>query len=105
VTTADAKMLGYGYADVDLTPGTHWVPIMYYGLIFHDMKANGPYSMFSVVLSALGGKSIIESDVVPNAHTTAAYKMSDFGTEPFNDPEYMQKAAHYDEVERQKRGQ
>lgn len=105
VTTADAKMLGYAYADADLDAGTHWIPLVYYGLIFHDMKAPGPYSLFSVMLSTLGGDVAQESDVVPNAHTTKKYAIDDFGSAPFNDPEYMAKAQHYDDIARAKKAQ
>ncbi|MCC6847400.1 MAG: hypothetical protein IT294_02775 [Deltaproteobacteria bacterium] len=104
VTTADAKMIGYAYADADLDAGRHWVPLVYYGLIFHDMRAPGPYSLFSVMLSTLGGATPQESDVVPNAHTTSAYEVGDFGDAPFNDPEYMQKADHYDGIRRTRGG-
>ena len=97
VTTSNAKMIGYAHAEADLQPGTHWVPLVYYGLIFHDMKAPGPYSLFSVMLSTLGGPVPQESDVVPNAHTTKAYAIDDFGNEPFNDPELMQRADYYDQ--------
>lgn len=104
VTTEDAKMIGYAYADADLPPGTHWIPLTYYGLIFHDMNARGPYSLFSVMLSSLGGVVPQESDVVPNAHTTKAYAVDDFGDQPFNDPEYAQKADYYDGIRRTKGG-
>ncbi len=103
VTTADAKMLGYAYTDAELEPGTHWVPLVYYGLMFHDMKAPGPYSLFSVTLSTLGGPVPQESDVLPNAHTTKAYAIDDFGTQPFNDPELMAKAQHFDDIARARR--
>jgi hypothetical protein len=102
VTTKDAKMISYGYADAALEPGTHWVPMIHYGLIFHEMKAPGPYSVWSVMLSTLGGDVAQESDVVPNAHTTKAYAIEDFGDEPFNDPEFMQKAEYYDNVAKTK---
>lgn len=105
VTTNEAKMITYGYGDANLVPGTHWVPITYYGLNFHDMKAPGPYSMWSVMLSTLDGDVAQESDVVPNAHTTKAYAVEDFGDQPFNDPEYMQKADYYDNLAKTKQGQ
>ncbi|MCC6764607.1 MAG: hypothetical protein IT293_08085 [Deltaproteobacteria bacterium] len=104
VTTVDAKMIGYAYADADLEPGRHWVPLVYYGLIFHDMRAPGPYSLFSVMLSTLGGAVPQESDVVPNAYTTRAYAVDDFGDAPFNDPEYVRKADYYDGIRRTKGG-
>ncbi len=94
VATADARMVGFATSDVvALEPGTHWIPMTFYGLMFHDMKADGPYSLFSIVLASLAGTTESEGDVVPNAHTTGPYKMTDFGDQPFNDPEYMQKAA------------
>jgi hypothetical protein len=101
VRTSDAKMITYGYADADLPPGRHWIPVKYYGLAFHVMKAEGPYSMFSVVLSEIGG-STVEGDVVPNAHTTAAYKLSDFNDQPYNEPSYTQKAEYYEALARSK---
>jgi hypothetical protein len=105
VTTVDAKMLGYAYADADVAPNTTtWIPLTYYGLIFHDMKAPGPYSLFSTMLSTLDSDVAQESDVVPNAHTTKAYRVEEFGSAPFNDPDYMQKAAHYDDLAKSKRG-
>ena len=97
-------LLGYAYADADVAPSaTTWIPLTYYGLIFHDMKAPGPYSLFSTMLSTLDSDVAQESDVVPNAHTTKAYKVDEFGSQPFNDPEYMQKAAHYDDLAKSKR--
>jgi hypothetical protein len=105
VTTVDAKMITYAYAEADLAPGTHWVPLIYYGLNFHVMKAKGPYSMWSVMLSTLDGDVPQESDVVPNAHTTKAYAIEDFGDQPFNDPELMQKADYYDDLAKAKRDQ
>lgn len=104
VRTEDAKMITYAYADAELGPGTHWIPLVYYGLAFHVMKAAGPYSLFSVMLSTLGGNVPQESDVVPNAHTTKAYEIADFGDQPFNDPELMQKAEHYDDIAKAKGG-
>lgn len=105
VTTKDAKMITYAHAETALDAGTHWVPLTYYGLIFHDMKAAGPYSMWSVMLSTLDGTVAQESDVVPNAHMTKAYAIDDFGDQPFNDPEYMQKADDYDDLAKAKRDQ
>lgn len=105
VTTKDAKMITYAHAEADLTPGTHWVPLIYYGLIFHDMKAPGPYSMWSVMLSTVEEGVPQESDVVPNAHTTKAYAVSDFGNAPFNDPELMEKADYYDDLAKAKKSQ
>ena len=98
-------MVGYAHTDVDLGPGTAWVPLTYYGLIFHTMNAPGPYSLFSTMLSTLGGPVLQESDVVPNAHTTKAYALADFGDQPFNDPEYLGKAEHLDEVARNKKAE
>jgi hypothetical protein len=57
------------------------------------------------MLSTLGGDVAQESDIVPNAHTTKAYKIDDFGNQPFNDPEYMAKAEHFEEVARNRKAQ
>ena len=102
IRTVDAKMITYGYGEADLGIGTHWVPLTYYGLNFHDMKADGPYSMFSTMLSTIDANGAQESDVVPNAHTTKPYKVAEFGKQPFNDPEYTQKAEYYENLARSK---
>ena len=102
VTAKDAKMLGYGYGEATLPAGTGWIPITYWGLLFHDMKADGPYQVFSLVLSSLDGDVVQEGDVVPSAYTTKAYKVTDFADTPFNDPEYTAKAEHYETLARQK---
>ena len=102
VTAADAKMVGYGYGEATLPAGTGWIPITYWGLLFHDMKADGPYQVFSLVLSSLDGDVVQEGDVVPSPYTTKPYKVSDFAATPFNDPEYTAKAEHYEALARQK---
>jgi hypothetical protein len=102
VRTKDATMITYGYGEGDLDVGAHWLPITYAGLAFHDMKADGPYSMFSTMLSTIDPNGSRESDVVPNAHTTKPYKMTDFSDQPFNDPEYLRKAEYYENLARQR---
>ncbi|MEO7435725.1 MAG: hypothetical protein ABI080_09585, partial [Candidatus Binatia bacterium] len=58
--------------------------------------------MFSTMLSTIDANGAQESDVVPNAHTTKPYKVGDFGNQPFNDPEYTQKAEYYENLARSK---
>jgi hypothetical protein len=102
VTASDAKMIGYGYGEANLPAGNGWIPITYWGLLFHEMKADGPYQVFSLVLSSIAGDVVQEGDVVPSPYTTKAYTVSDFADRPFNDPEYTAKAEHYEALARQK---
>lgn len=103
VTAADAKMIGYGYGEAALPAGVAWIPVTYWGLMFHDMKADGPYQIFSLVLSTLEeGDVVQEGDVVPSPYTTKPYKMTDFNQTPFNEPEWTQKAEYYEALARSK---
>ena len=96
--TSDASMVGYARGEASLTPGRHWIPMVYWGRIFHKMKKDGPYLLWSVVLSTLGGATPIESDVVPNAHTTGPYTVSQFDDKSFDDPDYTRKADQADAI-------
>ncbi len=98
VTTANAEMLAYARHVASLTPGTTWIPLTYYGLILRERKADGPYSLFAVTLSRVGNDGLEETDVIPNAHTTRAYAVTDFSDQPFNDPEYLAAADRLDAI-------
>lgn len=96
--TSDASMVGYARGEASLEPGRHWIPMVYWGRIFHTMKKDGPYLLWSVVLSTLGGPTPVESDVMPSAHTTGPYTVSDFDEKSFDDPEYTRKADEADAI-------
>jgi hypothetical protein len=100
VTAADAKMVGYAYADTELPAGRAWVPLTFYGLMFHQMKAKGPYQLFSVTLATVEDGVPQHADVVPAAHTTGLYEISQFTEAPFNEPERMRMAEHFDGIAR-----
>ncbi len=100
VTQKDAKMVGYAYADVTLAEGRHWVPLPFYGLIFHQMKATGPYQLFSVTLATVENGAPQHADVIPAAHTTGPYEVSQFTEAPFNDPDRLRLAEYFEGLAR-----
>lgn len=100
LATEKADMLGFGRETVTLQPGTTWIPLTFYGLMFREKNVDGPYTLFSVVLTNLSEDPPQRSDVVPAAHTTKAYKATEFTSDPANDPERLRKAAEYEEIAR-----
>ncbi len=100
LATEKAEMLGFARKIVSLEPGTTWIPLSFYGLMFHERNVDGPYTLFSVVLTDLSVEPPQRSDVVPAALTTKPYKVSEFSNVPFNDPDRLRKAAEYNEIGR-----
>jgi hypothetical protein len=92
LASPDANMIGHAHEIVTLEPGTTWIPLKFYGLMFRDRKVDGPYTLWSVVLSTIGDDGTQQSDVAPAAHTTAAYKASEFSDREYGDPEKLERA-------------
>lgn len=92
LTSEQAAMLGHAQEIVTLQPGRAWVPLTFYGLILREGNVDGPYSLWSVVLSTIRDDDVQRSDVVPAAHTTRAYKVTEFSDVPYGDPEKIDRA-------------
>jgi uncharacterized membrane protein len=87
-----AVMLGYARTEVPLAPGTHWIPLTFWGLILREQNVDGPYTLFSVTLATLDEDGAQPSDVVGNAYRTAPHRAADFSDQPFNDPALLEAA-------------
>jgi hypothetical protein len=98
LASQEAAMLGHAHEIVTLEPGTTWIPLKVYGLMFRDRMVDGPYTLWSVVLSTMGDDGTQQSDVVPAAHTTAAYKASEFSDREYGDPEKLEQADRIEET-------
>jgi hypothetical protein len=104
---ANGNPVGLAQNRIELAAGQHWVPLVYYGRIFHPdprtgrQAASGPFELRFV--------SLLNVTTMPNAVSrlwethfwTRPYRAADFTSEPFNDPFYTEAIAHEEaELER-----
>jgi hypothetical protein len=101
LTSEQANMLGHAEETVTLQPGRAWIPLTFYGLILRDHNVDGPYGLWSVVLSNVRENGLERSDVVPAAHTTRAYKVTEFSDVPYGDPDKLERAEQLEQRARE----
>lgn len=73
----------------ELTPGRHWLPLRFHGLILHERRIDGPYLLRFVSLAQIPGTQV---ELVENALFTRPYEHTAFSDQPFNDPELLDAA-------------
>ena len=93
-TLADTKgsPVGWAQAAARLEPGTHWLELSYYGLMFHERGAAGPFRLVSAALSTTTAMPNALNDLVEDAHRTRAYPLARFTGRPFGNPGLLQAA-------------
>ncbi len=90
---SDGTPFGWAQNAQVLEAGTAWIPLTYWGLMFREHQANGPYLLASVALSTTGEMPNQKNDVVRNAYVTKAYDVGTFSDRAFNDPGLLDAAA------------
>lgn len=85
--------LGWSQARVQLSAGKQTVTLKYYGKMFCDSGASGPYSLRNFAYMNVGKMPGPRSDNKQNVHTTAAYSAKDFTCASFEDKNFLAKAA------------
>lgn len=90
---ADATPLGWAQNAQVLEAGTAWIPLTYWGLMFRERDAAGPYLLASVALSTTGEMPNQKNDVVTSAYVTKAYAVAAFSDRAFADPGLLDAAA------------
>jgi hypothetical protein len=93
LATADGRALGTAQNALELTPGRHWVELSFYGLMFHDRGAAGPYRLASLALATTGGMPNALSRLVEDAHLTRAYALAELRATPFERADVADAAA------------
>jgi hypothetical protein len=88
--------LGFAQAAAALEPGRRWIEISFYGLMFHDRQAAGPYRLGNVALTTAIGMPNALSDVVANAHVTRPYRLGEMRALPFERPQLLETAKRLD---------
>jgi hypothetical protein len=88
----NGEPIGWAQAAAELEPGTHWVELPFYGLMFRERGAAGPYRLASVTLATTGGMPNALGPVLEDAHRTRAYPLARFAAAPFADPALLHAA-------------
>lgn len=93
-TLGDVKgqPLGWAQTAAELTPGTHWLKLSFYGLMFRDRGAAGPFRLLSAALATTGAMPNALNDLVEDVHRTRAYPLARFTDRPFANPGLLQAA-------------
>lgn len=97
--------IGYAQAAAELEPGRQWIELSYYGLLFHDRQAAGPYRLGTLALSTTGRMPNALNDLVENAHVTRAYRVQQMRGVSFERPQLLESAQRLEvDAERAERG-
>ena len=78
--------IGYAVARPELTTGRATVPLVYFGLMFHDANANGPYVFRTLTgLRLPNGQEPdrADMDTWTGPYRTATYSLSDFSDQEY----------------------
>ncbi len=100
--------IGYAQAAAELEPGRQWIELSYYGLLFHDRQAAGPYRLGTLALATTGRMPNALNDLVENAHVTRAYRVQQMRNVSFERPQLLDAAKRLEvdaeRAEREARG-
>lgn len=100
--------IGYAQAAAELEPGRRWIELSYYGLLFHDRQAAGPYRLGTLSLSTTGRMPNALNDLVEDAYVTRPYRLQQMRSEAFERPQLLEAAsrleADAERAEREARG-
>lgn len=90
--TLAGEPIGFAQAAANLEPGKHWVELSYYGLIFHDRQAAGPYRLGTLALSTTTRMPNALNDVVADAYVTHPYRVEQMRSAFFERPQLIESA-------------
>ncbi len=93
LATLDGRALGSAQNALSLQPGRHWIELSFFGLMFHERGAAGPYRLASLALSTTGAMPNAFSPLRENAHVTRAYGLGELRSTPFERADLLAAAA------------
>lgn len=93
VHTMSGDPVGWAQTAVELEPGTHWVDLSFYGLMFQDRHVNGPVRLGSVALTTTGAMPNGLGDPLFDAYTTGPVRGERMRSEPFGRKDLLDAAA------------
>jgi hypothetical protein len=89
LSTPAGEPIGYAQAAAELEPGRRWIELSFYGLMFHDRQAAGPYRLNTVALSTTTRMPNALNDLVEDAWVTRPYRLERMGSRPFDRPQLL----------------
>ncbi|MEM9558195.1 MAG: choice-of-anchor X domain-containing protein [Acidobacteriota bacterium] len=92
LTDEDGAPVGLAQAAQRLETGRHWMPVSFYGLIFHERRANGPLVLGAATLTTTGGMPNALGPLLFDAHRLAARPLDAFTAAPYGDPTRLEAA-------------
>lgn len=96
LVTADGAPIGAAQNAAQLEPGTHWVDLAFYGLMFHERATSGSFQVEAITLTDTSSMPNALGPVVEDAHRTHAYALSRFTAEPFGGKALLEAASRLD---------
>jgi hypothetical protein len=102
--SAAGEPLGVAQAAAQLEPGRRWIELSFYGLMFHDHQAAGPYRLGTLALATTNRMPNALNDLVESAHVTRPYRLRRLRNDPFERPQLLESARRLErEAERAER--
>jgi hypothetical protein len=90
--TLKGEPVGTAQAAANLQPGRQWINLSFYGLMFHDRNAAGPYRLGSLAFSTTSRMPNALNDLVENAYVTKPFKLAVMTARPFGDVKLLDAA-------------
>ena len=84
--------LAYAQTAQRLQPGKHWLDLVFYGLIFRERAAAGPYRLASITVTSANEMPNALGPVLSNVYTTSAHALSAFTTKSFGNADLLDAA-------------
>lgn len=85
--------VGTAQAAAVLEPGVHWLELEFYGLMFRERGAAGPFRLASLAFSTVTGMPNALNDLVEDGYRTRAYPAAAFTDRAFGEPGLVGAAA------------
>jgi hypothetical protein len=85
ISSMAGEPIGTAQAALTLQPGRRWIPLSFYGLMFQDRKAAGPYRLGSVALTTTTRMPNALSDLVENAYVTRGHRLEAMTRKAYGD--------------------
>jgi hypothetical protein len=90
--TQAGEPLGTAQAASQLEPGRRWIELPFYGLMFHDRAAGGPYKLGTLALATTNRMPNALNDLVTDAWVTKSYRLQQMRAVPFERPALVEAA-------------
>jgi hypothetical protein len=90
--TLQGEPIGTAQAAANLQPGRQWINLSFYGLMFHDRNAAGPFRLGSLAFSTTGRMPNALNDLVENAYVTKPFRLGVMTARPFGDVKLLDAA-------------